>query len=102
MLGPCILLATEPLNPAATKIELTIRRNGDEYFSGATDLSQMARKFEDLAHWLYREDDFPHGSFLMTGTGIVPDDNMTLENGDIVSITVTGIGTLTNPVVKSG
>ena len=99
-LGPCIRLATDPLNLAATKIELSINRKGSPYFSGATDLSQMARKFEDLAGWLYREDEFPNGSFLMTGTGIVPDDDMTLEAGDLVTITITGIGTLTNPVVK--
>ena len=61
----------------------------------------MARQFEDLTSWLYREDDFPNGALLMTGTGIVPDDEITLEDGDEVSIAVTGIGILTNPVVKA-
>lgn len=98
--GPSILLAEGPLDLPSTKIELTIRRDGGELFRGSTDLSQMARGFEDLASWLYREDDFPNGTMMMTGTGIVPDDDMTLENGDEVSIEVTGIGTLTNPVVK--
>jgi len=99
-LGPSILLASEVSEPASTKIELSITRGDAVYFSGATDLAQMARQFDDLAAWLYRENEFPFGALLMTGTGIVPEDNMTLEDGDVVSITVTGIGRLTNPVVK--
>lgn len=99
-LGPAILLADGPLDLAATKIEITIQRGGSEVFSGQTDLSQLNRTVEDLAKWLFRESQFPNGAFLMTGTGIVPDDSFTLENGDSVSITIAGIGTLTNPVVK--
>jgi 2-dehydro-3-deoxy-D-arabinonate dehydratase len=100
-IGPCILLADQPLNMAATKIQLTINRAGAVLFTGNTDLSQMAREFEDLASWLYREDDFPNGVLMMTGTGIVPEDEMTLEDGDEVSIEIAGIGKLTNPVVKA-
>ena len=55
----------------------------------------------ELAEWLGKENDLPAGAFLLTGTGVVPPDNFTLENGDSVSITITGIGTLTNPVVKA-
>lgn len=99
-IGPSILLASEPLDLAATTIQLTIMRDGAESFSGETSLSQMARDFEDLAGWLYREDDFPNGALMMTGTGIVPPDEFTLEDGDEVSIEIAGIGTLTNPVVK--
>ena len=99
-LGPCILLADEPLDLPGTKIELSISRGDSEVFNGSTDLGQLARSLEGLADWLFRESEFPAGAFLMTGTGIVPDDEFTLENGDSVSITVTGIGTLTNPVVK--
>jgi 2-dehydro-3-deoxy-D-arabinonate dehydratase len=51
---------------------------------------------------LFRENDIPTGAFLMTGTGIVPDDDFTLEDGDSVSITIAGIGTLINPIVKDG
>lgn len=98
--GPAILLASEPLDPETT-ITLTINRDGAELFSGDTSLSQMARGFEDLASWLYREDDFPNGVLMMTGTGIVPEDDVTLEDGDEVSIEVNGIGVLTNPVVKA-
>ena len=100
-LGPSILLAGEPLNLAATRITLTIHRDGAQLFRGETALSQMAREFNDLTSWLYRENDFPNGALLMTGTGIVPDDELTLEDGDVVSIEIEGIGTLTNPVVKA-
>jgi len=99
-LGPCVLLADGPLNPDAIDIQLEIRRGGKVVTSDATKLSQMKRTPEELVAWLFRENDIPNGAFLMTGTGIVPDDNFTLENGDEVSITITGIGCLTNPIVK--
>lgn len=101
-LGPCVLLAEGDLDLEATKIELSIIRDGSEVFSGDTNLGQMARTFDDLISWLYRENDIPTGAFLMTGTGIVPDDDFTLEDGDSVSITIAGVGTLTNPIVKDG
>jgi len=99
-LGPCILLADGPLDLPGTQIELIIKRGDNEVFKGTTDLGQLNRKLQDLAEWLYRESEFPNGAFMMTGTGIVPDDDFTLESGDSVSITIAGIGTLTNPVVK--
>lgn len=99
-LGPCILLADEPLELEAVQIALSIKRSGSEVFQGTTNLGQLNRTLEDLADWLFRESEFPQGAFLMTGTGIVPDDNFTLENGDEVAITIAGIGTLNNPVVK--
>lgn len=99
-IGPCILLAEGDLDLEQTTIELLIRRAGSEVFKGDTNLGQLNRKIEDLAKWLYTESDFPSGCFLMTGTGIVPDDNFTLENDDHVAISISGIGTLENPVVK--
>ena len=99
-LGPVVLLATEELNLAETKVELTIERNGETAVSDATDLGQLYRKLPELAEWLGKEDEFPNGAFLLTGTGIVPADDFTLEDGDVVSISISGIGTLTNPVVK--
>ena len=100
-LGPCILLADGPLSKDAVAIDLTITRNKAEVFKGSTSLSQLKRELPELAEWLGKENDFPAGAFLLTGTGVVPPDNFTLENGDIVSISITGIGTLTNPVVKA-
>ncbi len=60
----------------------------------------MARRFEDLIEWLGRDNIFPSGVFLLTGTGIVPPDDFTLCAGDVVRITIDGIGTLVNPVVQ--
>ncbi len=99
-LGPCVLLAEGPLEPDAIDIQLEIRRNGQVASTDGTKLSQMKRTPEELVAWLFRENELPNGAFLMTGTGIVPDDNFTLEDGDEVSITITGIGRLTNPIVK--
>jgi len=99
-LGPCVLIPEKPIDRAGTSIVLSIKRGGNEVFSGETNVDQMARSFEDLISWLGKENDFPHGAILLTGTGIVPPDEFTLENGDEVAITITGIGTLVNPVVK--
>jgi 2-dehydro-3-deoxy-D-arabinonate dehydratase len=99
-LGPCVLIPEAPFDREATRIELTIRRNNKSVFHGETALDQMVRGFEELIGWLGRENEYPQGVFLMTGTGIVPDDDFSLEHGDEVSIQITGIGTLTNPVVK--
>jgi 2-dehydro-3-deoxy-D-arabinonate dehydratase len=99
-LGPAIWLANEPLDKAGTSITLTITRKKKEAFRGSTTLAQLNRELPDIAEWLGKENEFPTGAFLLTGTGIVPPDDFTLENGDSVSIEITGIGTLTNPVVK--
>ena len=99
-LGPCVLLPEDDLNLKETEISLAIARDGDEVFHGTTNLGELARDFDDLIDWLGRENDFPNGVILLTGTGIVPPDDFSLEDGDMVAITVTGIGTLTNPVKK--
>ncbi|MCA9065878.1 MAG: fumarylacetoacetate hydrolase family protein [Planctomycetaceae bacterium] len=99
-LGPSVLLADGPLDLPGTAISLEIRRNGAVAFEGQTTLEQLARSLESLAAWLFRENEFRHGAFLMTGTGIVPHDDFSLEDGDEVSISITGIGTLTNLIVK--
>jgi len=99
-LGPCVLLADSPLDRLGTEIGIKIDRGGEVVFEGTTNVDRMARTFEDLIEWLGRENVFPDGVVLMTGTGVVPPDEFTLEDGDTVSISITGIGTLTNPVVK--
>jgi len=100
-MGPCVLIPEEPLDRPNTKIILSIERDGSEAFHGETNVDQMARGFEDLIGWLGRENTLPNGAFLLTGTGIVPPDDFTLKNGDLVSIEITGIGTLINPVVQA-
>jgi 2-dehydro-3-deoxy-D-arabinonate dehydratase len=96
-LGPCLLVSDEPL-PATTEIKLEIRRDGKTAFSGETSLKELKRKPEELAHYLYRNNSFPHGCFLFTGTGIVPPDSFTLAHGDEISITIPPIGSLVNEV----
>ena len=100
-IGPCILLAEGELSYESVHIAMTIERGGSAVFQGETKLSQLARKLTELAGWLGRESVFPAGAMLLTGTGIVPDDDFSLEDGDVVSIEVSGIGTLSNPVVKA-
>ena len=100
-LGPCITL-TELMPPIEeVGIKLVIRRSSATVFEGETRLTEMARTFDDLIGWLGRENSFSDGVFLLTGTGIVPPDDFTLLPGDIVDITIDGIGTLSNPVVQS-
>ncbi|NOX53702.1 MAG: 2-hydroxyhepta-2,4-diene-1,7-dioate isomerase [Planctomycetes bacterium] len=99
-LGPWVLLANEPLDLKATEIRLLIERRGESVYEGRTHLDRMARSFDELIEWLGRENEFPSGVFLLTGTGIVPPDSFSLEHGDVVHIDVTGIGRLTNPVVQ--
>ncbi|HEY6372381.1 MAG TPA: fumarylacetoacetate hydrolase family protein [Candidatus Sulfotelmatobacter sp.] len=96
-LGPCLLIADEPLS-AATEIALEIRRSGAVAFSGATTLKEMKRKPEELVEYLYRNNSFPYGCFLLTGTGIVPPDSFTLKSGDEIRIAIPPIGTLVNRV----
>ena len=79
-------------------IQITIQRDGAIVFSGDISTTQMRRTPEDLRNWLFRELSFPAGVLLFTGTGIVPASDFTLGAGDIVRITIEGIGTLENPV----
>lgn len=97
-LGPVITLTGDMPSAEDTKITLVIERGGSRVFEGQTSVAAMNRTFEELIGWLGRDNSFPEGAFLMTGTGIVPPDDFTLARGDIVSITIAGIGTLTNPV----
>ncbi|MDI1321556.1 MAG: fumarylacetoacetate hydrolase family protein [Algoriphagus sp.] len=95
-IGPCILVQKEALQED-TKISLEIFRDGKLAFTGETALTQLKRKPQELADWLYRANSFPIGCFMMTGTGVVPDD-FTLGKGDKVRIGIEGIGVLENTV----
>lgn len=96
-LGPGILITSEPLS-SETRIELTVERAGTVAFTGATTLAQMKRRPDELAAYLYRDQTFPFGAFLLTGTGVVPPDSFTLHHGDIIRVAIDGIGALVNPV----
>jgi 2-dehydro-3-deoxy-D-arabinonate dehydratase len=97
-LGPCILL-TDDFLPLTTEIYLKITRGAKTVFDGATTLAQLKRTHGELAGWLFRENSFPNGCFLMTGTGIVPTSTFTLASGDVIEITIEPIGVLTNTVL---
>lgn len=96
-LGPGILIATSPL-PHATEIMLEIFRQGRIEFSGSIALTELKRAPKLLVEYLHRDNSFPHGCFLMTGTGIVPPSTFTLARGDLIRITIEPIGTLENEV----
>ncbi|HVZ97213.1 MAG TPA: fumarylacetoacetate hydrolase family protein [Chitinophagaceae bacterium] len=96
-IGPCLFIAEKEISPD-TQIHIAIRRNGATAFEGSVQLSRMKRKLQDLAGYLFREMIFENGVFLMTGTGIVPPDDFTLQENDVVEITIDDIGTLRNAV----
>jgi 2-dehydro-3-deoxy-D-arabinonate dehydratase len=96
-LGPGILVSEGPL-PHSTEIELEIHRNGRIEFSGSIALTELKRDPQTLVSYLLRDNAFPSGCFLMTGTGIVPPSSFTLASGDRIRITIGPIGTLENEV----
>ena len=98
-LGPCILVTPESL-PTTTPIRLEILRKGTAAFSAETTLAELKRTPVSLVEYLFRDNSFPTGAFLMTGTGIVPPDSFTLASGDRIRITIDPIGTLENEVVQ--
>lgn len=97
-LGPCLVISRD-LPPPATAIAIEIRRAGATVFAGETAISQIKRPLPSLAEWLFRDHRFPHGTYLMTGTGVVPPDSFTLQAGDEIRITIEPVGTLVNPVL---
>lgn len=93
--GPGFLVRAEPM-PPETEIQLSIRRNGQAVFEGATNLDQLKKTPQQLVSYLYRENPFPNGCLLMTGTGVVPPNDFSLQPGDEVRIQIEPIGTLVN------
>ena len=96
-LGPGILVAEGPL-AASTEIAIEIERAGQVEFAGKTVLSELKRDLKTLVEYLFRDNLFPQGCFLMTGTGIVPPSTFTLAGGDLIRITIEPIGVLENVV----
>ncbi len=97
-LGPVVTLAAAMPPPEQVTIGMTIDRGGAVAFSGATPLTAMSRRFEELVGWLGRDNRFPDGAILLTGTGIVPPDAFALAAEDVVTIEITGVGRLVNRV----
>ncbi|MBV9155774.1 MAG: fumarylacetoacetate hydrolase family protein, partial [Acidobacteriaceae bacterium] len=94
-LGPGILVSSSPIRPE-TRIQMEILRAGRSAFSEETTLAQMKRTLSDLTEYLFRENSFPNGCFLLTGTGIIPPDDFSLEPGDLIRISIDEVGTLEN------
>ena len=99
-LGPAITPVWDLSDPYSLAIRMRIRRGNAVHWEGETSMREFARRLEDLVSYLFREDDFPDGVILSTGTALVPDSPFTLEAGDSVEIDIDGIGTLQNPVVR--
>jgi 2-dehydro-3-deoxy-D-arabinonate dehydratase len=99
-LGPTVVTVDELPDVSNLEIQLTIRRGGTALFQDSTATSQLHRTLPDLIAYLLRDNEYPAGVFLMTGTGIVPPSEFTLQDGDEVEIRIAGIGSLVNPVVR--
>ena len=94
-LGPCVVIRQAPLAPSSG-IHLEIRRGGAPVFAASTTLAEMKRDLQTLVTYLYKETSFPHGCVLLTGTGVVPPDDFTLQIGDDIAISLDEVGTLRN------
>jgi len=97
-IGPCLVI-TNDLPASTTAIAIEILRAGTTMFAGQTTLASLKRSLPSLAEWLYRDNSFPVGCYLMTGTGVVPPDSFTLHSGDEMRITIEPVGTLVNTVL---
>ena len=95
-IGPYLVVGSLP--EAQAKITIEIQRGEELAFSGETEVAQIKRSFEELAQFLFRDNEFPHGALLMTGTGVVPDSGFTLAKGDVIRIGIDGAGELENQV----
>jgi 2-dehydro-3-deoxy-D-arabinonate dehydratase len=97
-LGPCLVPVAEAPDPPEMRIGLRIERDGAELFADACSVGDMKRSLGELVDWLWRGQDLPLGAVLSTGTAIVPPPELSLRPGDTVTITITGLGELVNPV----
>jgi 2-dehydro-3-deoxy-D-arabinonate dehydratase len=100
-LSGTIVLARDAPDPREAAIGLEIHRDGERVFDGTTSVADMKRGFDELVAALYRELSFPYGAVLLTGTGVVPPDELTLEHGDRVRIEVEGVGVLEHDIYES-
>jgi 2-dehydro-3-deoxy-D-arabinonate dehydratase len=99
-LGPFVTLSATEAEVRTWEIAIEIKRNGQAAFSGRTSIGNIKRSFSELGGWLFRSQRFPSGAVLLTGTGIVPEEDFTLQTGDDVRIEIAGIGVLQNPVIE--
>jgi len=98
--GPWIRPAWEVPDPYSLAMELTISRHGAVVWQGQSSTSGLRRRIGELTEYLFREEEFPAGAILSTGTSLVPDLPFTLQAGDGIRIHIAQIGDLVNPVVR--
>ncbi len=98
-IGPC-WVPIELLDYNNLDVEMIIKRNSKEVFSGSGNTNLMKRKCEELNEWLHKSNDIPDGTTVMTGTGTIPPEDFTLKEGDEISISIENIGTLENTVIE--
>lgn len=96
--GPCLVPLPDAPPSSELEIRLLIERAGEAFYSDQVSVSTMHRQLEELVDWLFRGQDFPVGVVLLTGTSIVPPLEFTLQEGDVVTIEIPGVGRLRNPV----
>jgi 2-dehydro-3-deoxy-D-arabinonate dehydratase len=101
-LGPCLVPVSDDSALEGLEISVDILREGRSLFSGTIPVTEMKRRPGELVDWLFRAMDFPRGVVLLTGTGLVPGDEVTLREGDEVAVATTGLGELRNPVARVG
>jgi 2-dehydro-3-deoxy-D-arabinonate dehydratase len=99
-LGPFVRLPAADFNPLSLSVTCVIYRNQKPLWAGQTHTNKIHRTLEELASYLGRCNSFPTGAFVLTGTGTIPPDTVSLMQGDTVAITFEGLGTLCNPVIK--
>lgn len=99
-LGPCVRSAASLEDPQSLEMWMTISRGGDVMYDESTSTDAMVRTIEELSEYFLKYNAVPEVAVLLTGTSLVPDEEFTLEQGDIVDIGIEGIGTLTNPVTR--
>ena len=97
-LGPCLVPVDEAPPAEEMEITLTIARDGEDVFTGSTQVALLKRGLTELVSWLFRAQDFPVGAVLLTGTSVIPAVEFTLRAGDEVRIAITGLGELVNTV----
>lgn len=100
-IGPSIRLAETVEDPYNLNISCRIHRNSVMVFEGQANTSQLKRKYDELISYLLRDNVVFDGTVLLTGTCIVPPEDFTLADGDVIEIEITGIGVLRNPVQLS-
>jgi 2-dehydro-3-deoxy-D-arabinonate dehydratase len=98
--GPWVRVGAREEEAREWEITIQIERGGETVFEGTVSVNQIKRTFGELSAAMFQSQVFPFGCALLTGTGIVPDDDFTLEEGDTVRIQISGIGCLNNPVVR--